>query len=88
MGTKEKLKSKLRGKLTPKDIKWSELRSLLISLGFEEKQCSGSRVRFYKPETDSAPRRMIRLHRPHPEPICGPKLVQNVANSLIEWDLI
>lgn len=88
MGAKEKLKARLRTKPTPKDVKWSELRALLISLGFEEKQCAGSRVRFFKPETSSSPRRIIRLHRPHPEPTCGPLLVQNVANSLIEWDLI
>ncbi|MCY7297358.1 type II toxin-antitoxin system HicA family toxin [Alteromonas sp. a30] len=31
---------------------WAELQSLLLSLGYEKQEMSGSRVRFYHPENE------------------------------------
>ena len=62
MGSVEKLKQALRGR--PKTFDWSDLRRVLLSMGYTEclgGKTSGSRVRFTRP---SAP--PIVLHRPHP----------------------
>jgi predicted RNA binding protein YcfA (HicA-like mRNA interferase family) len=57
-------KDKLLGKLfqRPKNMTWLELCKVLQSLGFEKKQGSGSRVKFFHPGT----KQMIILHNPHP----------------------
>lgn len=88
MVNKEKLRARLVRKPTPKDITWNELRGFLLGLGFEEVQGSGSRVRFYfKP--DSRERGVvIRLHRPHPEKVCGPLLIRDVVQTLKTWGLV
>ena len=44
----------------PKDFTYSEMRTLLSSLGYEEEQGAGSRVCF-KSKTHQ-----IKLHKPHP----------------------
>jgi predicted RNA binding protein YcfA (HicA-like mRNA interferase family) len=46
----------------PKDYEWSELVSLLQSLGFVMEQGSGSRVSFFHPDRPNVP---IHLHEPH-----------------------
>ena len=55
----DKLKAKL---LSGSTLKWSELVSLLRSLGYTLLEGSGSRVKFVKGS------RIISLHRPHPDP--------------------
>lgn len=63
MSRLEKLLSKLTGR--PKNFTYSELRTLLIKLGYEEKKLgktSGSRVAFVHEEN----KHIIRLHKPHP----------------------
>lgn len=61
MGKREK--AKLRLKSEPSDYTFTEAKSLLISLGFEEYnkgKTSGSRVAFIRGEEK------IYLHKPHP----------------------
>jgi hypothetical protein len=85
---KEKFRARLLRKPTPKDITWTELRSYLLSLGFEEVQGSGSRVRFYLQANSGERGLMIRLHRPHPEKVCGPLMIRDVAQTLKAWGLV
>lgn len=85
MVSREKLKNRLLARPTPRDIRWSELRKLLHSLGFEEMQGSGSRVRFFKRDRDRNRGLMIRLHRPHPRSVCGPLMVEDVVRKLKQW---
>lgn len=62
MGTKEKLIRRFQ--TLPKDFTWDEMRSLLVSLGYEpgnKGRTSGSRVIFKKDG-----RKSIMLHKPHP----------------------
>ena len=59
--------SKLLEKLLeqPKTFKFKDLKSVLISIGFEEVKTgktSGSRVAFYHKKTSQ----VLRLHKPHP----------------------
>lgn len=60
MGKQDKLISKL--KQSKQTFKWNDLVTLLVLLGYEQKQMSGSRMRFVH---DRLP--MILLHKPHPE---------------------
>lgn len=64
MSKKEKLIQRLRSR--PKDFTYDELRALLLCLGFVEDnqgKSSGSAVRFIHQTS----RRIIRIHKPHPE---------------------
>lgn len=88
MVNKDKFRERLLRKQVPKDIRWSELRSFLLSLGFEEEQGSGSRVRFYKASNTGGRGLMIRLHRPHPEKVCGPLMIRDVVQTLQAWGLL
>lgn len=88
MVNKDRFRERLLRKQTPKDIKWNDLRSFLLSLGFEEVQGSGSRVRFYKPGEFGGRGLIIRLHRPHPEKVCGPLMVRDVVQTLKTWELL
>ena len=88
MVNKEKFAARLLRKPTPKNITWSELRGFLHTLGFEEEQGSGSRVRFYLQLESGKRGVMIRLHRPHPEKVCGPLMVKDVVRVLKAWSLL
>tara|TARA_R110000850_G_scaffold12930_1_gene42677 strand:- start:531 stop:797 length:267 start_codon:yes stop_codon:yes gene_type:complete len=88
MVNKDKFRERLLRQQTPKNISWNELKSFLLSLGFEEEQGSGSRVRFYKPGESGARGLMIRLHRPHPDKVCGPLMVKDVVQTLKAWELL
>lgn len=61
MGKQEKLLSKLSD--SRKVFPWSDLVTLLSQLGYEKKEMSGSRVRFYHQKNDA----LLLLHKPHPE---------------------
>lgn len=87
MASNKKIKEKLLRHPTAKDVKWNELRKFLISIGFEEKQGDGSKVRFYRPGKNGGRGTMIRLHRPHPEPECKPYIIREVVEKLNEEDL-
>lgn len=88
MVNKDKFRFKLLRKPTPKDITWSELRGFLLSLGFHEEQGNGSRVRFYFQPTPGERGVMIKLHRPHPEKVCGPLMIRDVVQTLKTWGLL
>lgn len=63
MSKLEKLLEKLLRR--PKSFKFTELKNLLIALGYREfnkGKTSGSRVAFYNEKT----MHIIRLHKPHP----------------------
>jgi hypothetical protein len=84
MGKKEKLISRFKSK--PKDFTWSELRTLLLSLGYSEFNAgstSGSRVKFIRENADS-----IMLHKPHPTPILKPYQVKQILEQLIKERLL
>lgn len=78
-----KLLKKLKKDPPPKDFTWGDLCTLLLSLGFEEKQGSGSRVKFIHPELCYP----ISLHRPHPENELKKYVIEQVKDALDELSL-
>lgn len=77
MSKLEKLLQKISSK--PKTFKYSELRTLLLGLGYgkiKKGKTSGSRVAFYNEKT----KHIFRLHRPHP----GNELKKYQINLIIE----
>jgi len=85
MTQKEKLIARLLTK--PKDFRYSELVSLLGSLGYQEVRAgrtSGSRIAF----CHSINRHIIRLHRPHPGDILKMYQIEMIVNALKLEDLI
>ena len=67
----------------PKDYTYTEVKYLLGKMGFEEfhkGKTSGSRVRFYR-ERD---RKIILLHKPHPEDIMDRGAVSGLVDFLKE----
>jgi predicted RNA binding protein YcfA (HicA-like mRNA interferase family) len=60
MSKRDKLIAKLRS--CQHGFKWSELTSLLITLGYVQIQGDGSRVKFDNGNPDD----LINLHKPHP----------------------
>ncbi|WP_407079462.1 type II toxin-antitoxin system HicA family toxin [Candidatus Regiella insecticola] len=70
----EILKKVLR-KPPPSNIKWADIESLIVALGGEVKQSSGSRVRFLLNGS------IARFHRPHPSPDTD----KGALVSLREW---
>ena len=68
----------------PKDFTYSEARSLLEAMEYEEinkGRTSGSRVRFYRKE-DGA---IIDLHKPHPQPEMKKYAVEQMVEKLKEY---
>ena len=85
MSKKEKLKKRFLSK--PKDFTYDELRSLLISLGFEENnkgKTSGSRVSFIH----SVTKLPIDLHKPHPKNILKAYQVNQILEELEKQGLL
>jgi predicted RNA binding protein YcfA (HicA-like mRNA interferase family) len=78
MGKQEKLKTRLLTR--PKDFTWSELESLLKSLGFELIKGKGSRRKFFNHENKI----LINLHEPHPEKILKRYMIDQVIGKLKE----
>lgn len=84
MSRKEKLLKKLITK--PKDFTYDEARTLLLQLGFEERnkgKTSGSRVQFKK-DTDIK----IQLHKPHPEKVLKGYQIESLIEDLIRYGVI
>jgi len=73
-------KAKDRLKSEPKDFKWSELRTVLIHLGFKEIQGSGSRVKFH----DKDKGLVCSFHKPHPNPDMKSYAVREALAFLID----
>ena len=77
----EKAKERILGK--PKDYTYTEARYLLGKMGFDEfnkGKTSGSRVRFYR-ERD---RKVVLLHKPHPEDVMDRGAVSDLVDYLKE----
>ncbi len=53
----------ISGKPVPADLRWADIESLLIALGAERSEGSGSRVRFALNGFFAV------FHRPHPKPV-------------------
>tara|TARA_B110000908_G_C10020056_1_gene342498 strand:+ start:206 stop:460 length:255 start_codon:yes stop_codon:yes gene_type:complete len=84
MSKLEKQKQRLLEK--PKDYKWSELKSLLISMGYRESnsgKTSGSRVRFIHKIHGQ-----INLHKPHPKPVLKSYQVKQIVDQLKKEGLL
>lgn len=80
-GKSEKYKDRL--KLVPKDYTYSEAKTLLCNIGFNEinkGRTSGSRVMFFR-ESDNA---KILLHKPHPGDQMKVAAIKALLNKLIE----
>ncbi|RBQ30468.1 hexulose-6-phosphate synthase [Arcobacter sp. FW59] len=80
MSKKDKLLVKFLENPAKKDLTFKELNTLLISLGFEKIEGSGSAVKFYNKEKDL----LINLHKPHPSDILKVYLVKQIQNKLKE----
>lgn len=80
MSKVENLIAKLCAKPTPADFCYSDVKKILNSFGYVESNkgaTSGSRVKFYHPETKAA----ILLHKPHP----GDQMVRASVRSVVEF---
>lgn len=80
MSKKEKLLKKFLETPSRTDLRYLELESLLISLGFEKLEGSGSALKF----TNSS-KKIIRFHKPHPSNILKGyvvKIVQKILKAL------
>ena len=80
MSELEKLKERLKS--LPKDFTYSEAKSLLTKLGFEELnkgKTSGSRVGFHRNGDD------IFLHKPHPQKELKKVYLKQILEALIKF---
>lgn len=71
---------KLCQKPTPADFRYTDLCKIMKHFGYEESKkgaTSGSRVRFYNPETGA----MVSLHKPHP----GDQMVKGSVESVVQF---
>ena len=66
----------------PKDFTYSELKTLLLSFGYEETQGAGSRVCF------SSETHKIKLHKPHPGHILKRYQLELIIDELKNRNLI
>ena len=73
-----------RFKSRPKNFTGDEFRRLLKSLGFQEIQGSGSRVKFFHQEKNC----VIQLHRPHPTPTLKMYVIKEALELLLHEKLI
>lgn len=76
MSKTDKLLDKLLSR--PKVYKWTDLVTLLESLGYRQIQGSGSRVKF----DNGNPHSLILLHKPHPGNELKPKTISYIAEHL------
>ncbi|MCR5661599.1 MAG: type II toxin-antitoxin system HicA family toxin [bacterium] len=77
-GKDRRITKKLCTKPTPANFRYSDLRTILKHFGYIESNkgaTSGSRVKFYHPETKAA----IMLHKPHP----GDEMVKSAIDSVV-----
>ena len=75
---------KLCRKPTPADFKFSDVRRIMAHFGYSMSNkgaTSGSRVRFYNPETGGA----LMLHKPHPGDQMPKAAVDAVVDFLKEY---
>lgn len=84
MSKHQKTLVRLQTKPTPPDIKWSELKSMLESLGYKAINGSGSRCKFYHEEKSA----LISCHRPHPQPNVDKGCITGVVDHLTAYGFI
>ncbi len=82
MSKSDKLKAKLKNKDAA--FTWSELVTLLTSLGYMQLEGSGSRVKF----SNGDPEQLISLHRPHPGNELKSYIRKQIIQTLSEGGLI
>lgn len=79
-----KVKDKLYKEPPPTDFTWDELRTLLLNLGFSERQGNGSRVKFEHPELNFP----ISIHRPHPQNTLKRYVIEQIKIALDELNTL
>lgn len=82
MSKKDKLLKRILS--VPADVSYEELKNFLSLFNFEESQkgkTSGSRVAFCR----KSDKRIILIHKPHPENIIGRKALRAVIEKLEEF---
>lgn len=80
MGRMDTLLEKLCARPTPADFKFSELRKVMSHFGYLESSkgaTSGSRVKFYHPDTGA----VLLLHKPHP----GDEMAKAAVDSTVKF---
>ncbi|WP_293649705.1 type II toxin-antitoxin system HicA family toxin [Thiolapillus sp.] len=77
-------KAKERLRQQPKGYTWDEACSLVRTLGFKKVEGSGSRVKFFNPESGD----LISLHKPHPRNVMKPYAIKDLYRFLNERGLL
>ncbi|AON58469.1 TPA: type II toxin-antitoxin system HicA family toxin [Pasteurella multocida] len=75
-----KLRDKLYKTPPPTDFTWENLKTLLTSLGFNEVQGNGSRVKFIHDVLDFP----IIIHKPHPQNTLKQYSIKQIKEALDE----
>jgi predicted RNA binding protein YcfA (HicA-like mRNA interferase family) len=78
MSKKEKLLRKFQTTPVRNDLTFSELKTLLLGLGFEMKEGKGSRVKFFHEEK----KLIISTHKPHPDPELCEEFIKDLQQIL------
>lgn len=84
MSKHQKFLDKLSAVPVPSGIKWDDLVSTLKHLGFELLKNSGSRRKFFHPETKA----LIICHQPHPSPDVDKGCIADVVETLKAYRFI
>lgn len=84
MGKQEKTLDKLRATRPPANLKWSELRAVLIHLGYSELKGGGSRRKFYHQGKNA----LIICHEPHPAPDVDKACISDIVEHLRQHGFI
>ena len=86
MSRKEKLLKRFLD--LPKDFTYNEMLKLLSDFGFhpvKTGKTGGSRVRFLN---ENFPKYPVKFHKPHPDNILKPYILEIIKQNLIECELI
>lgn len=80
MSKRDKLLDRFLAQPIKKNLTFNELETLLMALGYQKIQGSGSRVKFYHQQYDN----LINLHKPHPNNILKEYLIRQIQEKLKE----
>ena len=80
MTKRDKLFDRFMTKPARKYLTFSELESLLSTLGYERREGSGSRVKFFNPATKD----LILIHKPHPGDVLKLCQIKDIQKKLKE----
>lgn len=84
MSKKSKALEKICSQPTPANIKWKELVSVLVALGYEEHSGTGSRKKFFHPVKNA----LISCHKPHPNPEVDKGCLADIVSHLKDHGFI